>query len=172
MIDYREYRQRVNRYLDERREPLDDPQVVAFLDAHPEHLQAFSEECADLEAVATVPVATMPVATMPVAKSIGTPTVQVPTKRRWLYAAAAAALFGLGWLAASGLAANEHTVRTANPDNQSYAESAARPSRILSATLHEVEPTLRPAAFYTVHDPLVRTATITLEAYEQRSELR
>lgn len=179
MIDYREYRVRVNRDLDEHREPLEDPQVVAFLDAHPEHLQAFAEERADLEQVAELP---------PTAATDASP------RRPWLVAAAAVVLFGLAWFAwsdsdqgvgsnhsrgdsaqvkiAQADAARANTARVNTTRANTSGNSTERRSRILFATLHEVEPTVRPAAFYTVRDPLVHTANMTLEAYEQRSELR
>lgn len=50
--------------------------------------------------------------------------------------------------------------------------TSQRPSRILAACLQEIEPRLHAAANFTVHEPLVQTTKTTLEAYEQRSELR
>jgi hypothetical protein len=37
-----DFDQRVQEHFDARRDPLDDPQVLAFLDAHPEQLPAFA----------------------------------------------------------------------------------------------------------------------------------
>lgn len=72
---------RVEACFDERIDPLDDPAVVAFLDAHPEHLPAFAERRACIAAVT----------------ALGTPRTNAPQRRRrWLLrvgaAAAAAAL--------------------------------------------------------------------------------
>lgn len=67
---------RVEACFDERIDPLDDPAVVAFLDAHPEHLPAFAERRACIAAVT----------------ALGTPRDNAPHRRRpWLLLAGAAA---------------------------------------------------------------------------------
>lgn len=48
-----DYIDRVHASLDARTDPLDDPAVVAFLDAHPEQLDAFARLCSDVRVLAT-----------------------------------------------------------------------------------------------------------------------
>ena len=156
MINHQQYLALVQAHLDERFDPLEDPKVVAFLDAHPEHLTTFAELRANLRALAQQPPVPMAAAS--------------PADHRWHYLGAAAAatlLVVLGWTLRSITA----TSATTEPTTHRH-PSRIHPPRILMSSLEELEPTLRPAAFYTVRDPLVQTTTFTLEAYQDRSELR
>lgn len=168
MIDHQEYRARLTRCLDDRREPLDDTELVAFLDAHPEHLDDFASERADLREVASLPSTTLPSTILP-SKILPRPKWRAPIT------AAAAATFALGWgiwqAVPGDFSTGEGTARVA-ASTATGTGLGQRPSRILSASLLEVEPRLHAAANYTVHERLVQNARITLEAYEQRSELR
>lgn len=49
-----EFDARLHAHLDARREPLDDPELVAWLEAHPEHLAAFAQLLADARDVVHV----------------------------------------------------------------------------------------------------------------------
>lgn len=214
MIDFAEYQSRLQQSLDERRDPLDDSKLQAFLEAHPEHLQAFAEQRSVLETIASPawreqasaeqtvperaseeavsqaePVSEAVSQAEPVAAAMSQPEVATgvglrcshaaqvaqPARRRWLPLAAAAALAGVTLFAAGWWAAHAFGGNTDGPGDgpavRAQAAGTGR-SRILSATLHEVAPSVRPAASYTVRDRLVKTPTMTLEAYEHRSELR
>lgn len=173
MIDFAEYQSRLQQALDERRDPLDDAEVQSFLEAHPEHLQAFVEQRDVLEQIALEQFKLEPASGPPVAFAAPAPQQR---RRPWLLAAAAAivtgaTLFGAGWWAAHAVDGNA-TDPDSNARIAKEAGDSPRRSRILSATLQEVAPNVRPAASYTVRDRLVKTPTMTLEAYEHRSELR
>jgi len=159
MIAYEEYRARLDQCLDERREPLDDGQIVAFLDAHPECLEEFAELRADLRAVTQT--------------TASTPTAARP---HMLTVAAACLVIGFGvsqlLTSNGGLTSNGDLSHNEPAPAHPNQPDPLRRSRILSASLKEVEPRLHAAANYTLHEPLVQTKTITLEAYEHRSELR
>jgi anti-sigma factor RsiW len=161
VIDECEYITRLHRHLDERLEPLDDPELVAFLDAHPHHLEAFAAMRADFEALKLVPQSAGESAT-DIRRAPATEPTWQRSFRHPIPAAAAVLLIALGWQLRA-------LTMTNDSDNR---HQPTRPPRILSASIEELEATLRPAAFYTVRDPMVRTTTFTLEAYEGRSELR
>ena len=55
MIDHEAFRSRLDACLDERRDPLDDPEVVAWLDQHPEQLDAFAQQREDLRQLSSRP---------------------------------------------------------------------------------------------------------------------
>jgi hypothetical protein len=85
-----EYEARLHAALDARRDPLDDPQLRAFLDEHPGRLEAF----ADLRArLAVLP-------------ALGVPARRARRRRApWLLVAAAAAAAWILWPAAPAAAA-------------------------------------------------------------------
>lgn len=182
MIAYEEYRTRLDQCLDERREPLDDGEIVAFLDANPECLEEFADLRADVRAVTQI-----------------SPPAPSGARPQLLTVAAACLVIGFAvsqLLTGNNEAAPVHSPhadspqtgsppqtgshQTGSPQTDSHQTGStasnqptpARRSRIVSASLKEVEPRLHAAASYTLHEPLVQTNTITLEAYEQRSELR
>lgn len=128
-----EFEQRLHAHLDARRDPLDDPEVVAFLAAHPEHLAGFARCRETLRLL---------------------PAMVPARRRRWArvtVAAAAAACAGV--------------VLTLALD----AAPTPPRSRILDAELVALRPRAHAAVQFAMCQPLVASATTTLETYERRS---
>ena len=139
------YRVLLDRCLDARRDPLDDTELKALLDAHPELLDDFACECADLRALSAAPTAG-----------------PRPRLRRHLRAACAA-IAGI----AAGIVLCLGPLAPEPPD-----EPTGRPSRILLGTLVELPTSAHASVHFTLYEPHLQTATTLLETYEQRSQLR
>ena len=135
MNDETEFEQRLHAHLDAHRDPLDDPEVVAFLAVLPEHLPGFARARETLRLL---------------------PAVAPAPRRRWprlLAAATAAALAG-------GVLTLALTHAPVPP---------APTSRILDAELVALRPRAHAAVQFAMCQPLVASATTTLETYERRS---
>lgn len=173
MIDHDTFLARVDACLDERRDPLDDADVVAFLDAHPEHLQAFAEQRADLHALAGLPAA---------ADRGGEPATarRAPRRRRLLpLLAATAVAAGVAFAVAfddrgdsPGVAPSEVTPPDRDPPEVDPPIDGPPPraaSRILSASLETHTTRAYASVDYTVFRPLVQDTHTTFETYELHS---
>lgn len=165
----------VDRCLDDRRDPLDEPEVIAFLAANPEHLDAFVGEREALRALghgATIRPLNR-VASSSAAPQVAKPAKRTPCKTELLSAVAVAAAAGIAlWFVLSNPCNAEASQFVADQPDPDQRPASQRPPRILSATLQEDAPMLNAAASYTVHDHLVRTDSVLFEAYEQRSQRR
>lgn len=133
---------RVQELLDARRDPFDDAEVVACLDAHPEWLPQLVALRADALALASLRPSRPPLA---------------PPRRRWprvgsaVFAAAAAAL-----------------VTTLLPTPP----PPPRAGRIVTAQFTELRARAHLAATFVVNDSLVATPTSRLQTWQTRSEPR
>jgi anti-sigma factor RsiW len=159
------YRDHLDRCLDARIDPLDDPALRELLERHPELLDRFARTREDLRLLVT-PAAAGDRSTGPAADAAAGhagPSAGPAAGRpgRWRRAAAIGAVAGV----AAGLCAWA-LLTTPAP------EPAPRPPRILSADLVEIAPRLNASTTVTVHEPLMRTERIVLETYERRSLTR
>lgn len=143
------YRSILDRCLDERRDPLDDPELCALLERHPELLDEFARTREDLRQLA---------------QAVGPEHLGSARSRqqhRWRRAATIGAAAGV----AASLAAWA-LLATSEP------HSEPRPPRILSADIVEIAPRLHASTTVTVREPLLRTERIVFETYERRSLTR
>ena len=143
------FRQRVDACLDDRRDPLDDAQIVAFLDAHPEQLPGFAALCADLRALRAAP-----------SNGVAAPRRR-PRTATMLSLTLVAAAVAIAW----PLIASDRTA--ASTDAAGSGEA-----RIVTASLQEQPPLARKAGSYTIRQSLVRNGSTTFETYEHRSQAR
>jgi len=163
MIDHDTFLARVDACLDERRDPLDDADVVAFLDAHPEHLQAFAAQRADLRALAGLPVA---------ADRGGEPATarRAPRRRRLLpLLAATAVAAGVAFAVVFGDRDDSPGVAPSDVDPSIDGPPPRPASRILSASLETHATRAYASVDYTVFRPLVQDTHTTFETYELHS---
>jgi len=134
--------------LDQRRDPLDAPQVCEYLALHPHALERFAALRQQLAALpATVP-ATLP-ASLPAAAA-GRPHRRSP----WVVLAAAAAVAALALL-------------RADP-----APPPEPPGRVLTASLQELHPRAHAAVSFTVRQVLAATPSTRFESFEIVSQRR
>ena len=146
------FQERLQEHFDQRVDPLDDEQVVAFLNEHPEWLPRLAALRADVRTLAARPIGARPTGALP------TGALPTRTRRRWFAraagGAAAVAAVLLVWIA------------TATP------RAPRSAGRIVAASLTELRPRSHLAANFVVSERLLTTATTRLETYTHRSEAR
>ncbi|MCB9877155.1 MAG: hypothetical protein H6835_06080 [Planctomycetes bacterium] len=139
-----DFEARLQQRLDERRDPLDDPQLVAWLDAHPERLAAFAGLRDDLRGLGAE-----------------SPRPAAVPRR-----AARVALAAVAVVAVAGTAILGVVLRQPPP----AAPAARSPGRVLTASLEGHPPRLYAAADFAVRESLTTThwaggAKLRLETY-------
>lgn len=126
---------RLQQLLDERRDPLDDPQLVAWLDDHPERLAAFAALRDDLQHLGS---------------RARTQEARAPTSSRRARLGAAAVAVAAALVLVFAL---RETTRTAE---QTQTEQHS-PGRVLTAHLEGHPPRLYATADFTLHESLWQT---------------
>ncbi len=151
------FQERLQEHFDQRVDPLDDEQVVAFLNEHPEWLPRLAALRADVRTLAARPIGARPTGALPTG-ALPTGALPTRTRRRWFAraagGAAAVAAVLLVWIA------------TATP------RAPRSAGRIVAASLTELRPRSHLAANFVVSERLLTTATTRLETYTHRSEAR
>ncbi|MBL8749390.1 MAG: hypothetical protein JNK78_09520 [Planctomycetes bacterium] len=133
---------RVDECLDERRDPLDDAEVQAYLLEHPEHLDAIAELRACLRTVGTV--------------------AAPPARRRSKRFVAPAAVVA----AAAAIALVMRLVRS---DDDTVTRPV---SHIFTSTLRELTPRAHVAVAFEIRETLAASSSTHVVVYERRSEPR
>lgn len=142
---------RLQQLLDERRDPLDDPQLVAWLDAHPERLAAFAALRDDLLRLdpQLADAQTQPQQLR---------TAAMPRRMRLVAVAAAAAAAALLFVFARRepeRSGGSTSPTQTTPSPQLVANRS--PGRVLTAHLEGHSPRLYAAAEFTLHESLWQT---------------
>jgi hypothetical protein len=140
-----EFEVRLHACLDARRDPLDDPELVAWLDAHPEELDAVARLWAAVQVVQTLP------AVVP---------TRSPRLRRWPWLVLGAGLAGVAAaLVLAAIAPTHPVVPKAN----------VAAGRILSAVVEPIVPTLGLAPQVRATEVLVARPDVRVEVFTQWS---
>jgi hypothetical protein len=117
---------RLNECLDDRRDPLDDAELAAFLDAHPEHLDALAALRADLLA-------------------LGRASRTTARRRRWSWLAAAAVAAAAAFAVAVWPRAPHPPCTPCSPRILAASLEELRPRTYISADLRMQQRLLRTA---------------------------
>ena len=153
-----QFEARVNAILDERRDPLDQPDVIAYLERHPEALLRFARQRDDLSRLQRT------------ARPTENARAHAPqTAHRWRRVGAIAT--GTAVAAAVAIVAVAVAPPAATPA-AAAASAATHPPRIVSASLVQTRSPARIAGSFALRQPLVANANTLLEHYETWSKVR
>ena len=156
-MNERDYERRLQRCLDERRDPLDDAELVEFAGQEPariERLATLRARLSQLSRLAQLP-------------AVVAPPAAVPSRRSWRWWVVAGSLTAAAAVVAAGLLTRLSLRGIVVP-----APVAAVRGAIVSAELQEIRPWARSTAQFTVREVLASGASVQFETFEQRSAVR